>query len=101
MENLDRFTFTLFDKYTRRLIEESDLSVKISGEYKPDILTTEIHVRFDVIGIVGRYWIATLGFMVEDSANFYEAVEAINIEIRNWLRRRLGCPVSMKILDHG
>lgn len=102
MENLDRFAFTLFDKCTRRLIEESDLSVEISGEYKPDISATEIHVRFDVVGIVGmgRCWIATLRFMVEDSAEYRETIEAINIEIRNWLRKRFGCPVSMKILDH-
>lgn len=103
MENLDRFAFTLFDKSTRRLLEEADLSVTISGEYKPDISTTEIHVRFDIVGIVdmGRCWVATLGFMVADSANFYEAIEAINIEVRNWLRKHLGCPVSMRILYHG
>lgn len=100
MDNLDRFAFILFDACTRRLIEESDLSVEISGAYKPDISITEIHVRFDVVGIVGKYWVATLEFAVEDSAEYREAIEAINIEVRNWLRRRLGCRVSLEVRSH-
>lgn len=93
MENLN--SSILFDRHTKKLIEESELRVKVFGNYLPDISASEIQIKFEAVDIDQwyKYWVATLGFTVEDSAEYQNAIKAINIEVRKWLLQYLGYPV--------